>query len=184
VKTDLSIDPGRAALVATPISVALLAAVVLPHQLLYRQNALKVLYLELGGWGFAAAVVGGIVVHEAIHAVTWLAIGGLRPGEIVFGIQWRVLMPYAHPSRPISARAYAVGAAMPGIVLGLLPAGVGLGWGRGAWSGFGAVFLAAAGGDLLVLFSLRGVSGGELVRDHPVRVGCERCDTSDELGRA
>lgn len=169
---DLSWDAGRATLISTPIAVALLVAVVLPHYLLHGENPLKELYRALGGWLFAAVIVAGIVVHEAIHAGTWIAAGGLGRGDVAFGVNWKALMPYAHPQRPFAARAYAVGGAMPGIVLGLVPAAIGLATGRGAWSGFGAIFLAAAAGDLMVLWSLRGVPRAALVEDHPTRVGC------------
>ena len=69
-----------------------------------------------------------------------------------------------------------IGGAMPGIVLGIVPSIVGLATGRGAWTGFGAILLAAAAGDALVLWSLRDVPPATLVRDHPSRVGCEIVD--------
>lgn len=182
VGRDLSIDPARAAILATPISFATLALVLVPHQLLWGENALKALYRATGGFGFAAAIVGGIVLHEAIHAATWAVAGRLRWRDLRFGVQWRVLMPYAHPLRPLSARAYAVGAAAPGVLLGVLPSLVGVASGRGVWSGWGGLFLAAASGDLLVLFSLRGLPASAGVRDHPSRVGCETVARPDRPG--
>ena len=82
-------------------------------------------------------------------------------------------MPYAHPRRPIPVRAYAVGAAAPGLVLGVAPAIWGLATGYGPASGWGAIFLAAACGDALVLWALSGLDRSALVQDHPSRVGCE-----------
>jgi hypothetical protein len=178
---DLSMDPGRAGVVSTPVSLAMLAVVLLPHQLLHQENALKALFMATGGFGLAALLIGAIVIHEAIHGLTWMLAGRLRPGDIAYGVMWKALMPFAHPKRPITARAYAIGGAMPGVVLGLLPSIFGLVTGRGAWSGFGAILLAAAAGDALVLWSLRGVPPATLVRDHPSRVGCETVDDADSI---
>jgi hypothetical protein len=174
-------DPGRAGVISTPVAFALLGGVLLPHHLLHQQSALKALFTATGGFGLAALLIGAIVVHEAIHGITWMLAGRLRPGDIAYGVMWKALMPFAHPKPPITARAYAIGGAMPGIVLGLLPAIVGLATGRGAWSGFGAILLAAAAGDALVLWSLRGVPPAMLVRDHPSRVGCEIVDDTESI---
>ncbi|CAN5796212.1 hypothetical protein BH18ACI5_BH18ACI5_12500 [soil metagenome] len=86
-------------------------------------------------------------------------------------------MPYAHPRRPIPACCYAVGAAVPGVVLGIAPAIAGLVSGSGTLSSFGAMGLAAAGGDMMVIYTLRGLPSHALVQDHPSRVGCEVVDT-------
>lgn len=172
-RRDLSIDPGRATLHGTLVSIVLLLAVWLPHRVLHGENAFRELYRAIGGWWFAPALLAGIVVHEALHALAWRIAGRLPARSVAFGVHWRVLMPFAHPRRAMPVRAYALGAAVPGVVLGLAPAAVGLATAGGAWSGWGAVFTAAAAGDLLVLRSLRGLPGGALVRDHPTRVGCE-----------
>ena len=37
---------------------------------------------------------------------------------------------------------------------------------------FGMIFVFAAGGDLLVLWLIRGVDARALVQDHPSRAGC------------
>jgi hypothetical protein len=105
--------------------------------------------------------------------LTWQVSGKLRRSEVRFGIDWRVLMPFAHPCRPLRAQAYAVGAAAPGLLLGVLPAIVGLTLGYGPLSGWGALFIAAATGDVLVLYTLRATSPHALVQDHPTRIGCE-----------
>lgn len=169
----LSIDPGRATLHGTLVSVVLLLAVWVPHRALHGENAFRELFRATGGWWFAPALLAGIVVHELLHAIAWRLAGRLPAGAVAFGVNWRVLMPFAHPRRPMPADAYAFGAAVPGVVLGLAPAVAGLATGSGPWSGWGAIFTAAAAGDLLVLHSLRGVPGEALVRDHPTRVGCE-----------
>ncbi len=98
--------------------------------------------------------------------------GELKSSDMKYGFQWRTLTPYAHPRVPIPARAYQIGAAMPGLLLGVVPAIAGIVSGRAAFSAWGTIFLAAAGGDLLVLIKLGKIPGDLLVQDHPTRFGC------------
>lgn len=61
---------------------------------------------------------------------------------------------------------------MPLLALGILQALIGIGIGNGWIMLFGFLFTIGAGGDMLVLWLLRGVKAGQLVEDHPSRVGC------------
>lgn len=124
------------------------------------------------GWWFLVLLLGGIVVHEALHGLTWMIAGRKSRDVIKFGVAWEKLTPYAHSKEPMSARAYRLGAFMPGLLLGLLPCLVAVAVGDGALFIFGWVFTVAAGGDFLVLWLLRGVSPREQVEDHPSRAGC------------
>jgi hypothetical protein len=118
------------------------------------------------------ALLPGIVAHELIHAVTWAAAAGRPLSAIQLGIRWRYLAPYAHPREPIAARAYRIGAVMPLVVLGLVPALAALAFGAPRLMAFGLFFVFTAGGDLLALWLMRGIPPGRLVEDHPTRVGC------------
>jgi hypothetical protein len=88
------------------------------------------------------------------------------------GIRWRSLAPYAHPREPVTARAYRIGALMPLLLLGLVPALAALALGAPRLMAFGLFFVFTAGGDLLALWLMRGIPPGRLVEDHPTRVGC------------
>ena len=71
---------------------------------------------------FLATVLPGILAHELIHAIAW-AVAARRPlSAIRIGIQWRAVSPYAHPREPMPVGPYRVGALMPAVVLGFLPA--------------------------------------------------------------
>jgi hypothetical protein len=132
---------------------------------------------------FAAGVVG----HEVLHAVAWQAAADLPAGSVRFGFQWKAVTPYAHCTAPMPARAYRIGAAVPGVVLGLAPAAAGLATGHGAVFLFGLLFTLAAGGDALIVWLLRGVPGTALVEDHPTRAGCRVVgadEESEHLGSA
>ncbi len=122
-------------------------------------------------WKFGLVFVAGVVAHEALHGAGW-RLAGAPAGTVSFGFQLKTLTPYAHCSAAMPARAYRIGAAAPGVVLGLAPALAGLAVEAGALFWFGAFFTLAAGGDALILWLLRGVPSDRLVKDHPSKPGC------------
>jgi hypothetical protein len=148
--------------------------------------ALALAFAGVWGWGrlfdgaarflawpsLVPSLVIGIPLHEVIHGLSWAYFGQRPLKDVRFGVQWKLLTPYAHLQVPIPARAYRLGAAMPALVLGLLPYGAGLAVGKGWFTAFGLLYLFAAGGDLLVLWQLRKVDANALVEDHPSRAGC------------
>ena len=121
---------------------------------------------------FLVLVVVGTVVHEGLHGLAWRWASGLPASAVSFGFQWKTLTPYAHASVPMAARAYRIGAAAPGVVLGIAPALAGIWAGWGLLFAFGVFFTFAAGGDALILWLLRGVPPHARVSDHPTRAGC------------
>lgn len=134
-------------------------------------------FVASAGAGFSiilvlAVIVAGIVVHELLHAITWVYLGNKSWQSIKFGVIWKVLTPYAHLQEPIEIRAYRWASAMPGILLGLLPSLIGIVTGVGPIMLFGLFFTFAAAGDTLILWITRGVESGKLVEDHPDRAGC------------
>ena len=120
----------------------------------------------------AVVLLAGIVAHEAIHGLTWKIAARKSAGAITFGMNWKLLTPYAHCREAMTARAYRIGAVMPLLLLGLLPALAAIIGGQQDGMVFGLFFTFAAGGDMLVLWLLRGVPPAALVEDHPVRAGC------------
>ena len=114
----------------------------------------------------------GVLAHEALHAAAWRLAGRVPAGTVRLGFQWKSLTPYAHCAVPMAAGAYRIGAAVPGVVLGLLPALLGLATGGGALFLFGLLFTLAAGGDAFILWLRRDVPAELLVADHPERAGC------------
>jgi hypothetical protein len=126
------------------------------------------LSLRLGGPVF----ILGILLHEFIHGLTWKLVGPLSWREIRFGFQLRSFSPYAHPAAPLPARAYRIGTLMPLIALGAMPFLVGLAIAEARLTAFGMVFTFVAGGDLAILWLLRGVPPRSWVQDHSSRAGC------------
>lgn len=128
-----------------------------------------------GPWNLliaAAVFLGGVVVHEALHGITWMIAGNTPINAVRFGIQWKSLTPYAHCTEPLDVGAYRWGAAVPGIALGIVPGIAAIALGSPGMLVFGFLFTLAAGGDALILWVLRDVPAGSLVEDHPTRAGC------------
>jgi len=69
-------------------------------------------------------------------------------------------------------REYQIGAAAPGIILGILPSVVALFLGNIVWLAFGLFFTMAAGGDLMIILMLNRQGRESLVQDHPSKIGC------------
>jgi hypothetical protein len=121
-------------------------------------------------------VLPGVIAHELLHALGW-AISARRPlSAIRIGVNWRGVSPYAHLKDPMPVQAYRIGAILPAVVMGLLPAGVAIVLGKPLLMAWSLFFLFTAGGDFVVLWLIRDVDAGKLVQDHPTRAGCRVLD--------
>ncbi|MBI9050933.1 MAG: DUF3267 domain-containing protein [Anaerolineaceae bacterium] len=128
---------------------------------------------------FILLVIAGIFVHEYLHKIGWALIGKKPFSSISFGFQVKTLSPYAHCTEPMNINGYRWGSALPGILLGLLPAIVAIIVGNSAILIYGFVFIFAAGGDLLILWITRFLKAGTEIEDHPTRAGCYVLDDVD-----
>lgn len=95
-------------------------------------------------------VFGGIFVHELLHGATWAyyAKGGWQ--SVQFGVAWKALAPYCHCEEPMPRNQHLQAILMPGFVLGLLPALIGLALAMPNWLLFGWFFTGAAAGDVIM----------------------------------
>ena len=170
---DLSISLVRANVYTLAVSLPLVGLMLLAYLELSPATLVPASTLALPVWLlFVALIVAGILAHEAIHGLAWSFFGRLPLRRIRFGFQASTLTPYAHALDPLPARAYRLGAVLPAILLGGLPFVVGTVLGSPSLALFGMIFVFAAGGDLLVLWLIRGVDPRALVQDHPSRAGC------------
>jgi hypothetical protein len=191
VRTDASFSLGR----ATAIGVALtpVAGLIVVgtycliwgfHSLLAAASLFRHLQLLL------PVLVVSIFVHEGLHWFGYVAFGGLAWSSVHFGFSMRAVAAYVHADGPVTVSAYRRLVALPGFVLGIIPACVGIGFGMGSMTLYGFLMLVGAMGDLAILWSIRRVVPGAFVIDHPTRAGCwvleERGDggiESEELGK-
>lgn len=114
----------------------------------------------------------GIVVHEGIHGITWALFASRGFRSIQFGVMWKMLTPYCHCNEPLKVREYIIGALMPALLLGFIPAILGLVSGHPGILMFGMFFLLAAGGDFMIVALIRKEHPDTLVQDHPSEAGC------------
>jgi hypothetical protein len=121
---------------------------------------------------FLGILTVGVVVHELIHGLTWQWAAKKPRSAIKYGFQLKTLTPYAHCREPMPVNAYRLGVLMPGLLTGVLPAMLGILTGNFWMVLWGAVFILAAGGDLLIFWLIRNVIPTALVEDHPTRAGC------------
>jgi hypothetical protein len=183
VVEDRSLSMTRASLYALVLTAPLVVPLVLLFGAVWSfealgQGLLAFFRLEV----FLPSVVLGVVAHEVIHGLAWVAAGRLPWREVRFGFQVKTLTPYAHARVPLTARAYRIGAMMPGLLLGLGPALLGVATAGGAPACFGLFMTVAAGGDLAILWLLRGLPSTALVQDHPERAGCLVVKASSVIG--
>lgn len=120
---------------------------------------------------FMIILVVGIIVHELIHGLTWglCAKSGFK--SISFGVMWKMLTPYCHCSEPLKVPHYAIGALMPLIALGLFPALVAICLKSLFWLTMAIIFIAAAAGDIMVVWKLRKENRDNMILDHPSEAG-------------
>ena len=121
---------------------------------------------------FGFLLIAGILLHELLHAAGWIVFGRQARRRVQFGFKLNTLTPYAHLQSSIPAGAYRMGVLLPLLMLGLPPYILGIFLAQRLITVYGLFFILAAGGDLLVLWLLRGVPAEALVQDHPTRAGC------------
>ena len=121
---------------------------------------------------FLFALVAGVVLHELVHGICWSQCvdGGWK--TIKFGVMWKSLSPYCHCSEPMKVRNYKFGALAPLFVVGVFPAVISLLVGSFGLLLFGAMFIAGAAGDIMVVWTLRHTKADDYVEDHPSEAGC------------
>lgn len=77
-----------------------------------------------------------------------------------------------HCTEPLEVKAYRIGACLPGVLLGVVPALIGIISGSGELLLWGLLFTLAARGDMLVVWLIRHVPAEQLIEDHPHCAGC------------
>jgi hypothetical protein len=182
-KEKLTIDLGWANVFALILLVPVILVFVLPYYLVWEsqfsaQN-LKHLFSDLSAGNAMAetaiafgAVLMGLVIHELIHGIIWAIFAKSGFKAIKFGIFWKTITPYCHCKKPLMVYEYILGAIMPAIVLGIIPAILAIVVGNIKILSFGAFFTMAAAGDFLIIHQLRNEKKGDMVLDHPSEAGC------------
>ena len=173
----ISVSMGEANRRAIPLVFLSIMLIVLAHWTIWgRVSILHGFHVFSNLLFFIPMVVLGSMLHEVLHAVGWVWFGLTPITTIRFGFQLEAFTMYAQCCVPLESRAYRAGLALPGVVLGVLPVLVGMVSGIAWVTMCGALFVAVATGDALVLWMIRSVPQGVCVIDHPTQVGCQIVD--------
>ena len=121
---------------------------------------------------FIIVIIIGIVLHEAIHGLTWALFVKERLRVIKFGILKEYLTPYCHCKGYLRVKHYIAGAIMPAILLGILPTLWAFVNGKIMFFFLGIYFIVAASGDFLIIYLLRNEHRNDYVKDHESLPGC------------
>lgn len=130
------------------------------------------LLMDTSLWLLFFILISGIVLHELLHGLTWSVFAPKGFKSITFGIIWKWLTPYCHCKEPLKVYAYILGAIMPAVILGFIPAILSLFTGHVGLLLFGVFFTIAAAGDFLTIQLLFKENWNDLVQDHPSEAGC------------
>lgn len=177
VRTDYTVSALGANLSGLGIFFFIFGAFVLPHSFLsgtaWWKVAVAALDWPLGVLG--VSFLTGLVIHELLHGIGFYYFGGVPRSKIRYGINWRGLMPYATTSEPMSVEAYRAAALLP-LAVNIIPAVIGTMMENSGLVSFSALMAGGAGGDVLVVWLIRGVGRGTRIRDSSARIGCEVVD--------
>lgn len=169
----VAIDLGKANLFSVAIMAVSAVVLLVPFFLIWhdRKNFVDLMGGRTEWFVVLAAFVVGIVVHELIHGLTWACYAKSGWKSISFGVIWKMLTPYCHCDEPLPIPGYKMGAMMPCIVLGIIPAIVGLCIGSLLLLAWGILFIGAAAGDIWMTWLLTKENPKSLVLDHPSEAG-------------
>jgi len=161
---------GEVNLIALAMIFPILAIILTPFILIWDYETFE-MGMDRFMDNFLFYILGGVILHELLHGVTWgyFASKGFR--SIKFGMKWKYLTPYCHCKEPLKVKHYKIGGGMPLIVMGIIPSIIGLILGNGEMLTIGIFFTWAAGGDIIALYMLRKLEGNSYISDHPHKMG-------------
>ena len=148
-----------------------------PYYLIWKNEILfqvKDIFIRYHVWSALITflvLIFGIIAHELIHGIVWAKFTKNGFKSIKFGIMWKMITPYCHCKEPLKIQQCMLGAIMPAIILGFIPAILSIVVGNIALLAFGIIFIVSAGGDFCVIYTLRNEKKDTLIEDHPSEVG-------------
>lgn len=169
----LTISVLYANIMAIVLCLPIIAVFGLAFLLKDHSNAVEPNYI-LASVSLMVVIIVLFVVHELIHGITWAIFAENHWKSISFGFIVKALTPYCTCNSVLTKWQYIAGAAMPLILLGILPSAVAVATGSEWLLMIGSLMIFGGGGDLIMILKLlRFKSSAEDVRylDHPYNVG-------------
>lgn len=170
---DLSIPLWKANIYSFPIFIISITVTVLPYTFLWGKEKVYSEFSSTSNFLLLILIfVVGIVLHELIHAISWVTFAKIPFSKIKFGFNVRSLSPYAHCGEAVTAKVYRIALLTPAIILGFIPITISYVSGSVWFFVTGLLFTVTACGDFLIFWLIRKVRNDQLVADHPERAGC------------
>ena len=170
-RVDLVVDVVQANVMAVVVMLPFLAAAAV---LFFALNPVGEVYIPFSGmalWLLAFLVL--VVLHEAIHGLTWglMAPHGFK--AIAFGVIWQMLTPYCTCNDGLKRWQYLLGGLMPTLILGFGLAGLATAQGSLWLFSLAEVMILGGGGDFLVVLKMlrHPQKDGAVYYDHPYECG-------------
>lgn len=171
---DLSIPLWKANIYSFPIFILSLIVTVFPYSYLWGTEKVYSKFSSTSNFLLLILIfVIGIVLHELIHAISWVAFAKIPFSKIKFGFNVRSLSPYTHCGEAVTAKVYRIALLIPAIILGFIPVIISFVTGSVWFFVMGLLFTVTACGDFLIFWLIRKVKNDQLVADHPERAGCQ-----------
>lgn len=120
---------------------------------------------------FAVIIIVGLLVHELIHGVVAAIFAKNGFKSIHFGAHWKQMALFCSCSDPLKVRQYIVGALAPLVILGIIPAIVGIIILNPYWLFFGILFITSATGDIMIVWKLRNENPENTLIELPSGIG-------------
>lgn len=169
-KVDISIEPKKVYQIITPVSFLILFAVVILYYFFIGRRDFS--YIYINPIAFTISIIAAAILHEVIHALTFIIVGKVPKRKIKFGIILKYLTPYAYCSQVISISTYRTALLLPTIILGIIPIISGFLFKNFLLLLIGDFMLIGGFGDLLIIWNTRKLKKGTRVLDHDKKVGC------------
>lgn len=174
IEIDLSIPLWKANIYSFPIFILSFLVTVLPYSFLWGTEKVYSEFSSTSNFLLLILIfVIGLILHELIHAVSWVTFAKIPFTKIKFGINVRSLSPYAHCGEAVTAKVYRIALLTPAIILGISPILISFISGSVWFFVTGLLFTVTACGDFLIFWLIRKVKNDQLVADHPERAGCK-----------
>ncbi len=113
----------------------------------------------------------GVVLHELIHGIFFAKYAQKGVRSVKFGVMWKALAPYAHCKEPLKIKEYKVALVAPLILVGILPAIIGIITGSSELLILGIAMSGGAAGDLMIYDLIKKENPEDYVQDHPSEAG-------------
>ena len=168
-RTDLTVGLVKANVFVIVISLPMMG---LGLWLYYLKNGFA--GIRFSGIWMLPAVLVLTAVHELVHGLGWSLYTPNRLRDMEFGFMKQYLTPYCACGAPLSKREYIVGALAPLVIVGVIPAVLGILFGSFFWTMMGLIMILAAGGDMLIvknILAYKTDSKDILYMDHPTQAG-------------